>query len=293
MQFEFKFLSRLQLMAIAVFIGAAFIAFVPTARAQDAGGEQQLPPGGSEEASELEQFESELAKDPTPEPVAPAPPKPQQGPPVSINTLSDLSKLAPFDDVSVLQKRYLPKTERFQLSGGFTMVTNDPWYHGLGANVRFGYYFRERWGLELSGEFFSHSERDQVKDLKANNNIRTDSIVFLRDYVGADIIWSPIYGKMSLRNLRIIPFDLYFSGGGGMVNLGNATTTSSTAMHLGTGQIFAISKATAFRWNFDWKYFSATPYSATPTTTNLKAGNFSYFMLSVGVSYFFPEAKYR
>lgn len=290
MQLDLKTLKRLPLIAAAVFAGAAMIAFVPSARAQDSVNEQQLPPGGGEDTSELEQFESELAKDPTPEPAAPTPARPQQGPPVSINTLSDLSKLAPFDDVSVLQKRFLPKTERFQLSGGFTMITNDPWYHGLGANVRFGYYFRERWGLEFSGEFFSHSERDQVKDLKANNNIKTDSIVFMRDYVGADIIWSPIYGKMSLRNLRIIPFDLYFSGGGGMVNLGNATTTSTSAMHLGTGQIFAISKATAFRWSFDWKYFNAKPYS---TTADLKAGNFSYFMLSVGVSYFFPEAKYR
>lgn len=291
MQLELKMMKRLPLVAAAVFLAAAVVAYGPKARAQEAASEQQLPPG-PEEASELEQFESELGKDPAPEPATPPPARPQQGPPVSINSLSDLSKLAPFDDVSVLQKRFLPKTERFQLSGGFTMITNDPWYHGLGANVRFGYNFRERWGLELSGEFFSHTERDQVKDLKANNGIKTESIVFMRDFVGADITWSPIYGKMSLRNLRIIPFDLYFSGGAGMVNLGNATTSSTSAMHLGTGQIFAISKSTAFRWNFDWKYFNATPYTSD-TTKKLNAGNFSYFMLSVGVSYFFPEAKYR
>lgn len=288
-------------MVILPLLTSVIILFGASVAFSQSGQDEQLPPGpvgnipapAEPEAGELEQFESELSS--VPEPVAPSASSPAQGggaAPVNIETLSDLSRLAPFRDVSVLQKRFLPKTQRFQLHGGFTMITNDPWYWGLGANLRLGYYFREAWGVEFSSEFFSHSERDQVKDLRINNGIDTDSIVYIRDYLGVDLIWSPMYGKMSLKNLRIIPFDLYFSGGAGMVTLGNAMAKSTTSLHLGTGQIFALSKATAFRWSFDWKYFNATPRSKN-TAEPLKAGAFSYFMLSIGVSYFFPEAKYR
>jgi outer membrane beta-barrel protein len=285
--------------AYQILISILLLSFLGAGSAYAQGSDELLPLGdgigqSEPESGELEEFDSTL-NEPSASPESSLPPTSSPSPPpppVNIESLSDLSRLVPFSDVSVLQKRFLPKTQRFQLSGGFTMITNDPWYWGLGANARFAYYLREAWGLEFSGEIFSHSERDQVKDLRANNTLSTDSFVFIKDYLGVDILWNPMYGKMSLRNLRIIPFDLYFAFGGGLIGTGNAKEKTSTAMHLGTGQIFAISKSTAFRWSFDWKYFNATPSSLDPART-LPTNNFSYFSLSVGVSYFFPEANYR
>ncbi len=291
---------RINILSLTLFLTFGMSQIVGIAFAQEpAPGVSGAPPAGPNEAvlseienKEVNSFESEMSRQPV-EVVPTQRQRTDNAPAAPIDSLTDLSKLAPFREVSVLQKRFLPKTQRFQFSGGLTMVTNDPWYWNFGAGLRLGYYFREAWGIEGSGEFFSHSERDQVKDLRQNNSIKTDSIVFVNNYMGVDVIWNPIYGKMSLRNLRIIPYDIYFAAGMGTVGVGNATQASVSAMHLGTGQIFGLTKNTAFRWNFDWKYFTAQPQNPEKPSEPLKAGNFSYFMLSAGISYFFPETRYR
>ena len=102
-------------------------------------------------------------------------------------------------------------------------------------------------------------------------------------YMGVDAMWFPMYGKFSWFNKTIIPFDMYFS-------LGYGTTSTQAdekpgTFHIGTGQIFAISKGTAIRWDFSMNNFSTKSVDGV--------GNFNFLFLSVGASFFFPEAKYR
>lgn len=208
--------------------------------------------------------------------------------------LSDLGKLQPFSEVSVIQRRFLPKTERFQFFLGFSTIANDPWFWGVGGGGRFGYSFTESLALELNFAFLSSSEKDAVKDLRTNNAVRTDSIVSAQNYLGADLVWSPIYGKMSLFNKRIVPFDMYFAIGAGQAGVSNATTTTATAFHVGSGQVFAMSKSVGFRWDLSWNFYNATPNPA-PGSTGTPPGQsqFNNLLLTIGASFFFPEAKYR
>jgi outer membrane beta-barrel protein len=83
----------------------------------------------------------------------------------------------------------------------------------------------------------------------------------------------------------ITPFDLYFAAGLGLTST-NARFSEPT-VHLGTGQIFAINKSLAFRWDFSWNF-----YSARNTVTSDLSNQNNLFM-SMGASFFFPEAKYR
>jgi len=204
-------------------------------------------------------------------------------------TLTDLGKLAPFNDVSVLQKRFMPKTDRMQVGLGFNAIMNDPWFNGLGADLTFAYHFSENWGLEANARFLSNSEKDSVKDLKANNNVDTASIVTTKGFYGLDVFWSPIYGKMSLYNKRIVPFDMYFTGGLGQSSLDGATASSAVTYHVGTGQIFALNKTWGFRWDLSYNFFSASTQQQGYTS----ATQFNNLILTVGGSFFFPEAKYR
>lgn len=208
-----------------------------------------------------------------------------------IKNITELNQLSPFSEVSVIQKKYLPKTERFQLFGGVSMVTNSPWFLNIGGKLSLSYNFTEAFGLELGGMFLSNSEREVAKEIHDNNGLEPDLFVNTKAYYGIDVVWSPVYGKISLLNERIIPFDMYFSGGFGMSDTNSQEGTVPT-FHLGTGQIFALSKAWAFRWDFSWTFFSATAISkgnATPPAKN----SYNDLTLSAGLSFFFPEAKYR
>jgi outer membrane beta-barrel protein len=242
------------------------------------------------EAEDLDVIEMEIDRGGK---AAPAPPKTsgyaQPGQPEGPrdNTLSDFSGLgglAPFKEVSVIQKRFMPKTKRFQLFGGGTILTNNPWFTTLGASLKGSYFFSETWGVELNYMALSTNERDVTKELKSIQNIGTESLTYPKQYIGADIMWVPIYGKMTWFNNRIVPFDLYFSGGYG-TTLTKDEQNAGT-LHLATGQIFAITKGTAFRWDFSWNFFNAT-------TDDKKSNSFNNLFLTVGMSWFFPEAKYR
>ena len=208
-----------------------------------------------------------------------------------VKELKDLNKLAPFSEVSVIQKKFLPKTERFQFFVGPALMTNTPWYNNVGAKLHLGYNFTESLGLEISSMFMTHSERDSVKEIRDNNGLQADQFIYTKSYYGLDLVWSPIYGKMTSLDRQIIPFDMYFSLGGGASQT-NSQEGSNGTLHVGLGQIFAISKAVAFRWDYSLHVFSATPV-ATSSSSTPSSGNYNDLVLSAGVSFFFPEATYR
>jgi outer membrane beta-barrel protein len=223
------------------------------------------------------------ADDPSPTPP-PAAKKEQ----ADVKEMADLVKLSPFNDVAVIQKRFLPKTKRFEIYGGASGVLNNAFFMGIGGGIKMAYYFSERYGAELSYMIASTSKRQVTKDLE-ERRVVTSSLVTAESYMGADFKWSPIYGKMSLGQYKIVPFDMYFTAGAGMT--GTNQNTSDATIHLGTGQTFAKSKAMAFRWDLSWMSWSTT----TPASTGIAAGTSSNsnIVFTAGVSFFFPEATYR
>lgn len=194
-----------------------------------------------------------------------------------------LGRLAPFTEVSVIQKRFLPKTGRFQLFGGLTLITNDPFFNTMGAVGKLGYFFTESVGLELNYFGLTTTEAKATTELKAVQGVKTDNLILTKNVVALDLMFVPIYGKMAWFNERIVPFDLYFSLGYGQTGTQNG---DAGTLHLATGQIFALSKATAVRWDFSWNFFNAKGIDN-------KESNYNNLFLTIGMSWFFPEANYR
>lgn len=205
---------------------------------------------------------------------------------VEVKGVADLSSLSEFKDIAVIQKRYLPKSGRFEGFGGLNGILNDKFFLSFGANLRLAYYFNERWAIEGQGMIISTAENSATKDLK-KHGVQTINFVSPTNYYGADVKWTPLYGKMSFMNRKITPFDLYLSAGGGITNTNQGG--SEPTIHFGTGQIFAFTKSAAFRWDFSWNF-----YSATSGVVGAKQNStYNNLFLTVGASFFFPEATYR
>lgn len=212
--------------------------------------------------------------------------KPEKKP--DATNLTELSKLAPFADVAVIQKRFLPKTGRFELTGTILTGLNNPFFNNLGGTGRLAYYFREKYGVELMYFYLGNSERQVTKDLKKNVSIKTDSLVTPKSFMGVAFKWNPIYGKMTFLNNQIVPFDLNFNIGAGTTAI--STGGSETTIHMGTSQVFALSKAMAVRWDFAWNMYSAT---VTQSDGTKKRGGQQDLFVGLGMSFYFPEATYR
>ncbi len=209
---------------------------------------------------------------------------------VKVNELKDLSRLSPFREVSVIQKKYLPKTERFQFYGALGTTTNTPWFLNSGVKLGLAYHFTETLGIELTGMFLTSSEREVAKEIRNINGLKPEQFIYTKGYYGLDLMWVPIYGKLSNMDGGIIPFDMYFSIGAGSSNT-NSNEGNVPTMHIGTGQIFALTKAIAFRWDYSLNIFQATPVSTT--NNSVAKGSYNDLILSAGVSFFFPEASER
>lgn len=235
------------------------------------------------QGDELDVIELELEKSAPPKP-SPAPARDDVRETNTPSNFSGLGDLSPFSEISVIQKRFLPKTGRFQLFGGGTILTNNPFFNTLGFVGKAGYFFSETWGVELNYFGLTTSEREVTTELRGIQGVATDNLVTPESFVGLDLMFVPIYGKMSWFDNRIVPFDLYFSAGYG--STGTNQGQGAGTLHLSTGQIFAISKAYAFRWDFSWNFYNTKGINGAEST-------FNNLFLTVGLSWFFPEASYR
>jgi outer membrane beta-barrel protein len=189
----------------------------------------------------------------------------------------------PNGDLVVIQKTYQPKTERWNVMGGASLVTNDVFYRTLGVQARGSYYFNETWGVELSAMYFFSSKTDLTKEAANPPNLKSiDTLVTPKSYLGADAYFNAIYGKIALNDRKIIPFEFYQEVGvGQMMTSGSG---SSTALHIGLGQIFAWTRDQAFRVDLSMYMYDATNVNGDKQFTNS-------LILTVGYGLFFPGAR--
>ncbi len=119
------------------------------------------------------------------------------------------------DDFSVVQNRRYTKAQRFfgTVAGGVPI--NDPFSAGTLLGLQVGYFFNERWGLDLTYTSGNLSDNDSVKNYKTlngavspNYNVFNNSVILSGTFV-------PLYAKMSFLDRSIIYFDMGISLGVG------------------------------------------------------------------------------
>ena len=223
----------------------------------------------------------------------------------------ELRRLVLFKDIVVIQRRFLPKASRFEFHPSVRWIINDPFhYHFMGFG-RLGYNFSEVLGVELFGGMVFGPDRKVTKDLQGIG-IQVSSVVSPKYLYGVGIKWSPLYGKFGGVGNTILPFDMYFSLGGGMSQLettvkrdsnqsdSNFVSCDSKAItvNLETGQLIPFSKNMALRWSIGWflhpKIFEWQCDGRVPLGSNESPkGLIQDIYFSLGVSLFFPGAKYR
>lgn len=205
---------------------------------------------------------------------------------LKIKKISELSKLVPFRDIAMIQRKYLPKTQRFELYPNIGLVLNNAFFNQSIGGLRFAYNFTEKWAVEVSYLVLNESKKQVSKDLLKQSGVSTTPVVAPTGYMGASAKWTPIYGKKAKFNTKIIPFDMYFTFGGGSITTDQ--DTSPTAINIGTGQSFALNKNFALRWDVS-SYF----YSSETTVDGGTSGSYTNIILGLGVSFYFPGATYR
>ncbi len=202
--------------------------------------------------------------------------------------LTGLGNLSAFSDIAVINKRFLPKTGRFELFPNIGMVINDAFFTDFSYGLRAAYYFSENYGVELTGSWISSSNKTVTNELAADS-IQTNAFATPTTFYGLDFKWSPLYGKMGFMNRSITPFDIYLSLGGGVTATNQST--SPPTLHLGVGEMYALSKWTALRVDISYYAYSST--SQVSPSGSSTSSSYSNIYATIGMSFLFPDAEYR
>lgn len=205
-----------------------------------------------------------------------------------------LALLSPQSNVIIIQRRYLPRTGRFELSPSFMFFLSSEFMMNVGVGGSFGFNILEKHGFEFRGAYSVVLPRRAIRDLSdiLNFSVRHAPYDKTEAFFGLVYKWFPVYGKMALWDRKIIPFETYLTLGGGLsrvicsknsiirsedlpVNafLSNCLSSgggrltaegggpSSIARKweltsiLGIGQSYAVSRNTSFRMDITHQYY--------------------------------------
>jgi outer membrane beta-barrel protein len=239
---------------------------------------QDEPPHDDTDITNVEQ---ELGKDDSGDIIGPVTTAPIKAP--AVINYQEVAESKEAVDTIIIQKNYMPKTERFQVFGALTFAPNDVFYKTLGLQARLAYHLSERWGVEIIGITLSSSKSKELSDLEGQG-VGAQALVSPRSYLGVDAYFNSVYGKAALYNRKIIPFEIYQTLGVGKMN--TASYPNADAFHIGLGQLFSMSRSEALRVDLSVMVYQSKTINGDNQVSNT-------ILLSVGYGRFFPEATYR
>lgn len=206
--------------------------------------------------------------------------------PESVTHLSE--NFISFKDIVVIQRKYLPKSKRVEVAPGLMLSLSNPYFHSLGGAMRFSYSMNEKFSFDFLSHYLFEVRSKYLSDLRKK---RIQANAPLSEiYTGGSVRWSPIYGKLALFRKSIVYFDMYFALGAGLMfvkrELGenNHSRYQVPSAHARVGQSYAVNKSFATYWDLA---FHAGPFQGEGSALDV-----SWF-LTLGLSWFYPEAGYR
>lgn len=206
-----------------------------------------------------------------------------------VSVSDELEDLELYSDIVVIQKKFFEKTSRWELSLSGLTSLNNKFFTSVGIKATLGYHFSERWAVEGQAWYLAQLDRDFTKDLEDEYQISTSDIVTPQGYLGLNLVWTPIYGKLSLQEKSVNPFELFFTLGAGMILTDDSQ--KAPAINMSFGQIHPISKNTTIRWEVGGNIFQAKGKGSLQGSQQNEKTISEIFYVSVGASFFFPEIK--
>lgn len=108
---------------------------------------------------------------------------------------------------------------KFQVSPMFSTTLASKFTDSTGVSLNLQYNFFDQFGIELAGAFYAASEAqilDQIRS-EINRDPLLSDMHQMQWLAAGNLVWTPIYGKISFASEWNPSFDLYLLAGGGIV----------------------------------------------------------------------------
>jgi outer membrane beta-barrel protein len=139
---------------------------------------------------------------------------------LDLKQLEDKYWAAKDTDFTVVQNRTYAKDKRYFFSMNYGPLVNDAYSIGRQVNFAGGYYFSERWGVELANESGNLVDNSATMALGGSNGLKPNYNKYV-NYTSVNALWVPMYAKMSVLDRAIWYFDLQLGLGLGSMTYQN------------------------------------------------------------------------
>ena len=204
--------------------------------------------------------------------------------------------------INVIRPRYFVKKNRLELAADAQMVMNETFTYTLLFSAMSAFHFTEYLAVGFDAAVGLNIDKPDTKTLKEDFYIEISS-TYTKYNFGGNIMWSPVYGKYQLSSGKLIYFDTYVIGGGGLstINMkipsdgaeeGTEERINCLAGSIGVGQRFYLNKHVSLRWqvkdvviHIDQSDRSCTPNQSN-TTQEPERYLYNTIIFQAGASYF-------
>jgi len=183
-------------------------------------------------------------------------------------------------DMRVVQNRLYAKALRFEFGAFGGTFATDPFLSVTQLGAHLGFHFSEVFSLHFMG-WRNYSKTSSAYKALVDQGARTVLNMPQRFY-GAELMVSPIYGKLSVFGRAIFHYDMHVMAGGGQLGTENGP---ALAPMFGIGQQFFLGSFTALRLDYRFMFFRDNV--TDPNTFRPVARNSTAEVITLGVSVLF------
>lgn len=158
-----------------------------------------------------------------------------------------------FREMGVVQKRSMPKAERFLLSPFATFDFSDGPYSNYSFHINPGYAISDFFEVYFNFvPFYIVSPRSIHDKLAALTPPLSIIAARPKMQYGVELLWAPLYGKDSLGISRILRSDTFLKFGASQIAFDGGE--SGYAFKLGIGKTFFLTRSSGFRFCINYGY---------------------------------------
>ncbi len=217
----------------------------------------------------------------------------KKGGKVDISDLEEKYWMAKDTEFKVVQNRLYSKANRFNTTLGFGVMINDGFSVGNTAQLSVGYYFTERYGVEMQYTHYLLKDSKMTSNFESEFGATPDYNIF-KSYIGASFQWVPIYAKLSLFDKKILYFDFIFSPGLGVLSYEQQTedggmTETSPVVNFDIAQQIYIHKNWAIRVELQNRYLTSEKVREYNNPDNVSNTSQLSTTLMIGITGYFGD----
>jgi outer membrane beta-barrel protein len=122
------------------------------------------------------------------------------------------------EKIAVLQQKQFLVKGKHELTPLFAVSMADKYTAHIGGGLAYTYHMLETLSIQAEGMYLYGYDSSLTNELYKKQAAPVESDrTEMTYYAGVDLIWAPLYGKLNLFSAATVSFNIYLTGGAGVV----------------------------------------------------------------------------